>query len=125
MLVYAEYHYSGFGARRPADIVPLLSDPAFDERYIRGDTQILSQHALGVLRSNEASTELALSGQWMHNPLDRSGVIAPGMTVTLSDRLSIFGAEHRPYGVAPRGMFLRSEYGTAPISGFVQLRVYL
>jgi hypothetical protein len=125
VLVYAEYHYSGFGARSPADIGRLLSDAAFAERYIRGDTQILSRHAVGVLGSYEASTELALSGQWVHNPVDRSGVIAPGLTVTLSDRLSIFGASYLPYGVSPRGTSLRSEYGTAPVSAFLQLRVYL
>jgi hypothetical protein len=125
VLVYAEYHYSGFGVRSPADIVRLLSEPAFAERYGRGDTQILSRHAVGVLGSYEASTELALSGQWMHNPLDRSGVIAPGLTVTLSDRLSIFGASYLPYGASPRGTSLRSEYGAAPVSGFLQLRVYL
>jgi hypothetical protein len=105
--------------------VPLLSDPAFAERYIRGDTQILSRHAVGVLGSYEASTELAVSGQWLHNPTDRSGVIVPGLTVTLSDRLSIFGASYLPYGASPRGTFLRSEYGTAPVSAFLQLRVYL
>jgi hypothetical protein len=125
LLMFAEYHYSGFGARNPAEILRLLSDPGFAERYVRGDTQILSRHAAALLTSYEASPEVTLSGQWLHNPLDRSGVIAPGATITLSDRLSIFGATYLPYGAAPRGTLLRSEYGAAPVSAFVQFRVYL
>jgi hypothetical protein len=112
VLVYAEYHYSGFGARNPPDLARLLSDPSFLERYIRGDTQILSRHAIGVLASYEASPELALTGQWMHTPLDRSGVLAPGMTWTFSDRVSLFSAGYLPYG-------------NTSLAGFVQLRVYL
>lgn len=112
VLVYAEYHYSGFGARNPADLARLLSDPGFLERYIRGDTQILSRHAIGVLASYEASPELALTSQWLHTPLDRSGVLAPGMTWTFSDRVSLFGAGYLPYG-------------KTSLAAFAQLRVYL
>ena len=125
VIMYAEYHYSGFGARKPEDIVRLLCDPGFAERYLRGDTQILSRHATAIIASYEKSPMLAFSGQWLHNPLDGSGVAAPGITVTLSDRLSVYGVSYLPYGASPRGIVLKSEYGTASISGFAQLRVYL
>ena len=45
ILAYAEYHYSGFGARRPEEILVLLTTPSFLERFVRGDMQILSRHA--------------------------------------------------------------------------------
>jgi hypothetical protein len=58
------------------------------------------------------SPELALNAQWMHTPADRSGVIAPGLTWTFSDRVSVFGTGYVPYG-------------TRTLAAFGQLRVYL
>ena len=124
VLVYAEYHYSSFGARHAGEIIALLSNPAFLERYLRGDTQILGRHALAVLASHEFSPELALSGQWLHSPADGSGVIAPAATLTFSDRLSVFATAYVPYGRPPDGPVLQSEYGTSALSGFMQLRIY-
>lgn len=125
LLAYAEYHYSGFGAQRPEDILPMLAAASFAERYMRGDTQILSRHALAVAVSYEASTEIIYSGQWVHNPRDDSGIVAPGLTLTLSDQLSLLGTMYVPYGRVPHGFLLRSEYGTASLSGLLQLRVHL
>lgn len=125
ILAYAEYHYSGFGAPRPEDILPQLSAPSFVERYLRGDTQILSRHAVALIATYEASTELSFSGQWVHNPRDHSGVIAPSLTFTVGDQVSLLGATYVPYGRTPRGSVLRSEYGTASLSGLLQLRLYL
>lgn len=45
----------------------------------------------------------------------------PTATVTLGDRLTVLGAFYVPWGAAPVGLELRSEYGTAGIAGFVQL----
>jgi hypothetical protein len=48
ILAYAEYHYSGFGANHPEEILALLATPSFAGRFVRGDVQILSRHAIGV-----------------------------------------------------------------------------
>jgi len=125
ILTYVEYHYSGFGAARPEDIVPLLSRASFSERYLRGDTQILSRHAVAVIASYEPSPELLFSGQWIQNPRDRSGILAPSLTLTLSDQASIVGSLYLPYGRPPRGQLLRSEFGAAPLAALMQLRLYL
>ena len=124
LLTYAEYHFSGFGAARPQEIVPLLSTPAFVERYLRGDTQILSKHALAVTGSYEQSPDWAWSGQWVFNPADGSGIVSPGFTFTVRDNVSFDGQAYFPYGRPPVGFQLRSEYGTAPLAAFLQLRVY-
>jgi hypothetical protein len=124
ILAYAEYHYSGFGAARPQDILAMLSTTDFAERYLRGDTQILSRHAVALTGVYEVSPEIAWSGQWMHNPRDGSGIVAPGMTYTFTDRVSVLGAAYVPYGRTPRLQQLRSEFGTAPLSALLQLRVY-
>ena len=125
ILAYAEYHYSGFGSPRAEDILPMLGTPDFTERYLRGDTQILSRHAIAVTGAYEATTDVSLAGQWVHNPRDRSGIIAPSLTFTVSDEVSLLGTTYVPYGRPPRGSLLRSEYGAASLSGLLQLRVYL
>ena len=124
ILTYAEYHYSGFGAEHPEEILTLLTTPSFVGRFIRGDMQILSRHAVAVTGSYEASPEITYSGQWLHNPSDQSGIVAPAMTYTFSDAVSVLGAVYVPYGRPPAGGVLRSEYGAAPLSGLLQLRWY-
>jgi hypothetical protein len=124
VLAYAEYHYSGFGAAHPEEIALLLSAPHFLERVVRGDTQILSRHALGVSGSYEASPEITYSGQWLHNPRDRSGIVAPAMMYTFNDEVALLGTAYVPYGQRPDDGRLRSEYGAAALSGLLQVRLY-
>jgi hypothetical protein len=124
VLLYAEYHYSGFGADQPEEIAALLATPSFVGRFVRGDMQILSRHAVGVTGTYEASPEIAYSGQWLHNPADRSGVIAPALTYTFTDAVSLLGTVYVGYGRPPEGGLLHSEYGAVPASALLQLRLY-
>jgi hypothetical protein len=125
ILLFVEYHYSGFGAPTAEEILPLLSNPAFLARYVRGDTQILERHALAALVTYEVSPELTLNGQWIQSPVDGSGVLVPSGTWTLSDRLSLLGSMYLPWGAAPEGRILQSTYGAAAISGLVQIRIHM
>lgn len=124
ILACAEYHYSGFGAERPEEILALFTTPSFAERFVRGDMQILSRHAVGVTGSYEASPEIAYSAQWLHNPADGSGIVAPAITFTFNDAVSMLGGVYLPYGRPPEGGVLHSEYGASPRSGLLQLRWY-
>lgn len=124
LLVYGEYHYSGFGARRPGDVAALLADPSFRERYLRGDTQILGRHALAAIGSLEVSPELALGVQWLQSPTDGSGLVAPSVTVTFGDAASLLAIGHVPFGRAPRAGVPASDYGAAPRSVLLQVRLY-
>jgi hypothetical protein len=124
ILAYAEYHYSGFGAERPEEILSLLATPSFLARFVRGDMQILSRHAVGVTASYVVSPEVTYSGQWLHNPADQSGIVAPALTYTFNDAVSLLGTVYIPYGRPPEGGLLHSEYGAAPLSGLLQLRWY-
>jgi hypothetical protein len=125
VLVFAEYHYSQFGASNPAEIIPLLSNSTFAARYARGDTQILGRHAIATTASYEQSPEVTLSSQWVQSPADGSGVVAPAVTLTLGDRVSVLLATYLPYGQPPTQYSLHSEYGSAARSGFLQLRLYM
>jgi hypothetical protein len=119
--IVLEYHYSGFGVVDAEDVVPLLADPAFRARFERGDTQILGRHAIVLSASYEVSPELSTGVRYLQSPRDGSGVVMPTATVTLGDRLTLLGAFYVPWGAAPVGLELKSEYGTAGITGFFQL----
>jgi hypothetical protein len=124
ILTFAEYHYSGFGVTDPSEIIPALTDPAFLKRYLRGDTQILERHAIGILSSAEWSPELTVAGQWIHSPVDGSGVVAPSFTWSFGDKASVLVNVYFPYGAAPVGTTLRSLYGATGRSGLIQIRLY-
>jgi len=124
ILLYVEYHYSGFGAARAADILPRLADPDFQERYLRGDTQILGRHALAALASYEFSPEWSSALQWLQSPVDGSGVVVASATLTFGDRVSLLLSGYVPYGRTPVGPALGSDFGASPSAAFVQLRIY-
>ena len=124
VLAYAEYHYTGFGATSASGMLPLLQDAAFQERYLRGDTQILGRHGVAVLVSYEVSPGTLLSGEWLHGPLDGSGVLVPSVTLTRGDRWSAVLSGYVPYGQEPVGTALGSEFGGAPLALFAQLKMY-
>ena len=124
LLVFAEYHYSGFGAASPQDILPLLADPGFQPRYLRGDTQILMRHAIAVMTTYEHSPEISYGGQWLQNPSDGSGILVPSLTWTFSDRWSALFSGYLPFGAGPSGFVLNSQYGASPLGIFAQVRAY-
>jgi hypothetical protein len=124
VLVYVEYYYSGFGATSAAGILPLLAEPAFQERYLRGDTQVLVRHAAAALASYELSPELSCAVQVLQSPVDGSGVVVPSATFTFGDRVSLLVNGYVSYGQAPAGPVLGSAFGATPLGAFVQLRLY-
>lgn len=125
ILAHAEYHYSGFGAPHPEAMRTLLMTPSFVERFVRGDMQIPSRHAVGMMAVYEASPEVTYSGQWLHSPADRSGIAVLALTYTFNDALSMLSSVYVPYGRPPEGGVFRSAYGSAPLSGLLQLRLYV
>ncbi len=125
LLVNGEYHYSGFGAASSEDLLPLLADPEFRERYLRGDTQVLARQVFAALASYEWSPERSYSAEWLQSGIDGSGVVIASTTLTFSDRSSLLLDAYVPYGRAPVGATtLGSQYGSLPVALFVQLRIY-
>jgi hypothetical protein len=124
VLLFGEYHYSGFGVTSADRILAQLRDPAFQERYVRGDTQMLGRHATALVASYEVSPEFTVSNQWLQSPVDGSGVVVPSTTWTLSDRWSVVVSGYLPYGRKPLGTTLQSAFGASPLAAFVQIRSY-
>lgn len=123
VLLVAEYHYSGFGAPDASRIPALLLDPRFAERQARGDTQILGRHAVALLASSEISQELTVTATCLATPADGSGLCAPGAQYTPGSSVAVSASLYLPFGARPQGLELRSEYGAAPLSAFLQIRI--
>ena len=116
-----EYHYSGFGMKDVRELPLYFSDPIFRERYLRGDTQILSREALALQTSyaiNEGVTGTLLL---LGSPEDGSGMINPALAFNVSDTFGFTVAVFTPWGDKPRNGVMRSFYGGSPQSIFLQL----
>lgn len=124
LLLYAEYHYSGFGVPDAEDLAPALFDPEFVTRVVRGDTQILTRHAVAVVGSYKWSPTVAASASVVHEPTDGSGVFAPSLTLTFGNRWSVLASGYLTYGAGVTRTGLQSAYGASPNTAVIQVRFY-
>lgn len=124
LTLLGEYHYSGFGVEDIEDAIARLMDPVFQERFLRGDTQILGQHALAV------SCTYPINDAWngavmvLQSPVDGSGVASPALMWDATENVSLVLNAFIPWGARPSGGQLKSEYGGTPISLFLQFSTY-
>ena len=91
---------------------------------IRGDTQILTRHAVAIVGSYEWSPLVAATASLVHEPTDASGVFAPSLTLTFGDRWSLLASGYLTYGAGATRAGLQSAYGASPNTAVVQLRFY-
>ena len=124
LTVLGEYHYSGFGARDIEEGQALLSDPHFQERFLRGDMQILGRHALALQLSYSFNPQWNGTLLFLGSPEDGSGVASPGVRWDITDSSSITATGFLPWGDGPSDGILQSEYGSRPASLFFQVSYY-
>jgi len=119
-----EYHYSGFGIANIGDDPSTLFDPAFQARFLRGDTQILGQHAISAGLSYPLFADLTAALSYIQSPVDGSGLLAPTLSWWASDIVTVIFNVTAPWGSGPQGGVPTSEYGSSPITIFLQARLY-
>ncbi len=122
--VVAEYTYTSFGAHAAGELPALAADPEFQKRLLRGDTQLVGRQALVVVGSSELSEVVTATLTALLAPDDLSGVIAPQVRLDLGDKLTVLASLYLPFGAPPSGAELRSFYGSAALTGFVQVALY-
>lgn len=122
--VVLEYHYSGFGIENVGRSSEILFDPAFQARFLRGDSQLLGRHALGLVLSSEITDEVSGAVSYFQSPVDGSGTVATNFVWSQSDNLTLVLNVLVPWGSGPRGGVPTSEWGSSPVSLFLQARVY-
>jgi hypothetical protein len=122
--VLVEYHYSGYGLASVYQDRELLADPSWQARFARGDFQTLGQHGAGGTVRYDLLDELTASVTALMNLYDGSGVAVPQLLLNQSSSLVLLASMFAPWGRNSREGVLRSEYGSFPLAGFVQVRVY-
>lgn len=124
LTLLGEYHYSGFGVKEIEDAMACLAEPTFQERYLRGDTQILGQHALGIQLTYPINLDVNAALLILESPVDGSGLAAPSINWQISQHTSFVASAFVPWGNEPSEGNLSSEYGGAPASLFLQFNMY-
>ncbi|MHC4915136.1 MAG: hypothetical protein ACYTGB_06555 [Planctomycetota bacterium] len=120
----AEYHYSGFGAEDIEDLPVLAFSPEFRERMGRGESQILSRHALGLQTSYPLNDEWSTGLLLLLGPADGSGLCSPSAVWNPNDATTVTLSVFLPWGEESANGVLESEYGANPLSLFLQVAVY-
>jgi hypothetical protein len=124
LTVLGEYHYSDFGVKDAEDIVTRLQDPDFQQRFLRGDTQILGRQAIAAQFSYLFNEAVNGSFLVLTNPTDGSGVLSPSVRLDLDRNVTLITSAFVPWGDEPVLGQLQSEYGATSASLFVQAAVY-
>jgi hypothetical protein len=124
LTLLGEYHYNGFGIEDVEDALERLSDPIFHERFLRGDMQILGQHAIAIQPTYPINDIWTGSLLILQNPVDGSGLAAPAFTCDCSPNVSFLLSCYLPWGAGPSDGQLNSHYGAMPVSFFFQLNVH-
>jgi hypothetical protein len=124
VMIAAEYHYSGFGVPDIDRATDLISEPAFAERYMVGDSQILGRHAVAARASYGIGGVTPASLTWIVSPVDGSGVVFPSLLWYFSDNVTLSASAYLPHGEPPEAGTIKSEYGGTPASGVLQIGLY-
>ena len=124
LMLVAEYHYSGFGFPDIEEVTDHLYDPAFRERYERGDSQVLGRHACALQLSYGFASVVPLSATWLVSPVDGSGVVVPSVVWVFSDSVTLTASAYVSHGAPPEGSKIMSEYGGTPTTGLLQMSFY-
>lgn len=124
LTVLGEYHYSGFGLKNADEAIRQIRNEAFIKRYLRGDSQILGQHALALQASYPFNESLLGSWLMLGSLNDGSGMLVPSLIWSASQSATVTVSGFLPWGPSPQNGNLRSEYGSSPFSLFAQLSLY-
>ena len=124
LTLLGEYHYSDFGVEDAEDTLIRLQDPDFQDRFLRGDTQILGRHAVAAQLSYPLSNTTNCSFLVLTNPTDGSGVISPSLRWDFDENITFTSNVFVPWGDEPSAGQFRSQYGATPASVFLQAAIY-
>jgi hypothetical protein len=119
-----EYYYNGFGAADPEKYLQLFNS----ERVKRGENFNVGVHYLGGAVAYELHPLVNTNLSTLWNLRDRSFLIGPRATVSLTNEADLKIGAYFPVGREPQdgGLMpqVRSEFGLYPTVYYLQLRLY-
>jgi hypothetical protein len=124
LTLLGEYHYSGFGVKDIGEAQARLLEPVFQQRFLRGDTQILGQHALALLSAYPFTNVFSGALLILMSPVDGSGLVSPSGVLDLTQNVTLSVTGFIPWGEQPSAGQLKSEFGSSSASLFLQLSAY-
>jgi len=125
LTLLAEYHFSGFGFGEMAEVRErLAADESLHARFLRGDSQTLGRHNLGLQASSAINETTSASLLTLISLTDASGLISPTLAWDLRRNLTLLANLAVPWGTGPEGGVLRSEYGATPLTLLLQVNLY-
>ena len=119
-----EHHYSGFGVKNAEDALTRLKSSDFQERFLRGDIQILGRQAIAGQASYPFDDATNGSLLVLTSPTDGSGVVSPSLRLDINKNTTLVGSAFIPWGDESDQGRLESEYGATAASLYVQLNMY-
>ncbi len=115
-----ELHYNGFGSTDPDDYAALILNP----RVITGQVQNVGRDYLASSLTYEFTPLVTGTAAALLNLHDHSGILSPTLQVSLGDESDLVTGAIVPWGEGPMLTGLPTEYGTYPLSVWVQYRQY-
>jgi hypothetical protein len=125
LTLLGEYHYSGFGVKDAEDATWILAvDSRLQKRFLRGDTQILGRHNVGLQAGYPVNDAVTAGLLILTSARDGSGILSPSVAWDVRRNVTFLSSAFAPWGARPSGGVLRSEYGGTPWSLFLQVNAY-
>ena len=122
LTVVAEYQRDGRGADGPGDLLAVLQSREFG----RGEYQVLGRDEVAITTVYQIHPLWSLTGTAIWNLNDRSALVFPGFSYSVSNEASLTGGVFTGTGAGDfvPGQPLPSIYGLAGVTGYLSLTWY-
>lgn len=122
LTIAAEYQRDGRGANGPDDLFRVLQSREFR----RGEFQVFGRDEVAITASYQIHPLWSLTGTALWNLNDRSALVFPGFSYSVSNEASLAGGVFAGTGARDSvpGQLLPSIYGLAGVTGYLSLTWY-
>lgn len=120
VFVAAELYLQTFGGASADEYLGVWLLP----RFQRGEVWSAGQLYAAASASYEVTPLVAVQGAAITNLRDPSALVFTSVSWSVSDESSVAAGVIAGVGEGQEGLLPRSEYGTVPVSGYLQLRAY-
>ena len=115
-----EIQHDGYGAARPADIVPVLLSAPFQ----RGELQALGRDVAAAEATYQVHPLVSAELLTLWDLGDGSLIVAPGASLSASNDLTIRAGAYLPAGRGASGAAIGSEFGAVPRFGYASVSLF-
>lgn len=122
LTIAAEYQRDGRGAGRPDELLTVLQSREFR----RGEYQVFGRDEVAITAAYQIHPLWSVTGTTIWNLNDRSALVFPGFSYSLSNEASLAGGVFAGTGAGDfePGQPLPSIYGLAGVTGYLSLTWY-